>query len=59
MIVSKDSDFRQFGFLHGPPPKEAPVRRTRVVIRDVVSSSSLHDQPTAATGQAEEVVVRR
>ena len=26
MIVSKDSDFRQLAFLHGPPPKAIWVR---------------------------------
>ncbi|MCY3560148.1 MAG: DUF5615 family PIN-like protein [bacterium] len=27
VIVSKDSDFRQLAFLHGPPPKAIWVRR--------------------------------
>jgi predicted nuclease of predicted toxin-antitoxin system len=26
MLVSKDSDFRQLAFLHGPPPKVVWIR---------------------------------
>ncbi|WP_420439176.1 DUF5615 family PIN-like protein [Candidatus Poriferisodalis sp.] len=36
MIVSKDSDFRQFAFLHGPPPKAIWVRAGNASTRAIL-----------------------
>ncbi len=35
VIVSKDSDFRQLAFLHGPPPKAVWLRAGNVTTNDV------------------------
>ena len=45
MIVSKDSDFRQLAFLHGPPPKAIWVRlgnATAIEIFDALRNN--HDE---------------
>lgn len=45
MIVSKDSDFRQPAFLHGPPPKAIGVRlghATTIEIFDALRNN--HDE---------------
>lgn len=42
VIVSKDSDFRQLAFLHGPPPKAIWVRlgnATTIEILDVLRNN--------------------
>lgn len=45
VIVSKDSDFRQLAFLHGPPPKAIWVRvgnvSTRVVLELILRHGEL------------------
>ena len=42
VIVSKDSDFRQLAFLHGPPPKAIWVRLGNASTRDIFRVLSDH-----------------
>ena len=43
MIVSKDSDFRQLAFLHGPPPKVIWVRVGSASTIEIYNTMRDHD----------------
>jgi predicted nuclease of predicted toxin-antitoxin system len=55
-IVSKDSDFRQRSFLHGPPPRVIWVQRGNCSTQEIEAIlrqhhqdiQSFHDDPAAA-----------
>lgn len=47
VIVSKDSDFRQLAFLHGPPPKVVWLRVGNV------STDAIHELLAASAGVVE------
>jgi predicted nuclease of predicted toxin-antitoxin system len=58
IIVSKDSDFRQLAFLHGPPPKAIWVRPgsvSTIEIYNVLGEN--HDEIDRFAGSAEEALL--
>ena len=44
VVVSKDSDFRQLAFLHGPPPKVVWLRLGNVTTVDVATTILDHNE---------------
>jgi predicted nuclease of predicted toxin-antitoxin system len=42
VIVSKDSDFRQLAFLHGPPPKAVWLRMGNVSTSEILEVLRVH-----------------
>ena len=54
VIVSKDSDFRQLAFLHGPPPKAIWVRLGNASTRDILQVLSNHTSVISSFGVHEE-----
>ena len=54
VIVSKDSDFRQLAFLHGPPPKAIWVRLGKASTRDILQALSNHTSVISDFGDREE-----
>lgn len=54
VIVSKDSDFRQLAFLHGPPPKAIWVRLGNASTRDILGVLSDHSSVISKFGHSDE-----
>lgn len=44
IVVSKDSDFRQLAFLHGPPPKIVWLRLGNVTTVDIATAILDHNE---------------
>lgn len=59
LVVSKDSDFRQLAFLHGPPPKVVWLRLGNVTTVDVATAILDHNEPIErfATNEDEALLV--
>lgn len=53
-IVSKDSDFRQLAFLHGPPPKAIWVRLGNASTRDILKTLTDHGNAISNFGDRDE-----
>jgi len=54
VIVSKDSDFRQLAFLHGPPPKAIWVRLGNASTRDILEVLSDYSSVIVNFGDRDE-----
>ncbi len=54
VIVSKDSDFRQFAFLRGPPPKAIWLRVGNATTLEVVEVLRRHSGVIAEFGESDE-----
>ena len=54
VIVSKDSDFRQLAFLHGPPPKAIWVRLGNASTRDILRVLSDYGSAISEFGDRDE-----
>jgi predicted nuclease of predicted toxin-antitoxin system len=58
IIVSKDSDFRQLAFLHGPPPKAIWLRLGSVSTIQIYNAlRENHDEIDRFAGSAEEALL--
>ena len=58
VIVSKDSDFRQLAFLHGPPPKAVWVRLGNAATVDVFEAlRNSHDEIARFGADADEALL--
>ena len=58
VIVSKDSDFRQLAFLHGPPPKAVWLRMGNVSTVDIADALRDHiDDVTRFAATADEALL--
>jgi predicted nuclease of predicted toxin-antitoxin system len=58
MIVSKDSDFRQLAFLHGPPPKAVWLRMGNASTLDIFTVLRDHlDDVTAFAATEDEALL--
>jgi predicted nuclease of predicted toxin-antitoxin system len=51
VIVSKDSDFRQLAFMHGPPPKAIWLKFGNASTRDILRVLREHQRAITAFGE--------
>ena len=54
VIVSKDSDFRQLAFMHGPPPKAIWLRMGNASTLDFLHVLRTHQQAIAAFDESDD-----